>query len=354
MALKTVLTLWLLCSTNRSMTANGTNSDRPPTWRTRRRQRQLVAANRLLQIGVPAAGLLTLLAGFFWIADLLANLRMQLVVAGVVGSAVALFLKQWKTVAAHVLMLSIHASWVVLPPPRAEVTAGLADITVTALNAYIDNDQHELIAVCLRDLSADVIAVTELSPDLCEYLTVTFADSHPYVAAKPHAGTFGAGIFSKYPLLDIDIIGAETTGRSLLATVRKHDQNYRVAAVHPYSPMTPGHFELRNQHLDALSRAIQTGHERQPETPFIVTGDFNSTPWSPRFSAFQRASGLRHVAEGSGVVPTWYAFGLPVFPVGLVLDHCMVSPQLSYVSYGIGPSVDSDHLPLTVGLSLKP
>ena len=328
---------------------NGENSAVCPEGRVRR---VLVAGRDLIQIAVPAAGLLTLLAEIFWIADLVANLRTQLIIAGVVVTVVALLRKQWKNVLVQLLMLSLHISWVILPPHRAQVDAGVADITVTSVNAHIYNDQHAIIAARLSDLSADVITVTELSPSLYEHLMVVFATSHPFVAAQARSGPFGVGIFSKYPLSDIEMIGTDTTGRSLLVTVRQRDQNYRVMAVHPFSPMTPGRFNLRNQHFGALSDAVQAVHQKQPQMPCIVIGDFNFTPWSPYFLGFQRTSGLRHVAQGSGVTPTWYAWGQAMFPLGLVLDHCMVSPGLACISCSIGPSVGSDHLPLTVQLSL--
>ena len=162
------------------------------------------------------------------------------------------------------------------------------------------------------------------------------------------------GIFARYPLTDIELIGSATTGASLLATVNMNDHRFRIAAVHSISPMTPGTFRLRNHHLRALSDAVQAGGQQRPEIPFIVTGDFNLTPWSPHFTEFQQSSGLVHVAQDSGVEPTWYARGRTLFPLGLVLDHCMVSPQLNCVSRQIGPSVASDHLPLTVRLSNQP
>ncbi len=351
--LKTVLTQQLLGSINCAMRINDTNGEGAAAFREGRVWRMLIAGRNLMQVGVLAAGLLTLLACVSWIADLLANLRMQLVVAGVVATAVALLSKQWKTLLVQLLLLSLHTSWIILPARRAEVGVGLADITVTSINAYIHNDQHAMIAARLSDLSADVITVTELSPALYEQLMVVFATSHPFAAAQPQSGSFGVGIFSKYPLSDIAMIGTDTTGKSLLATVQLRDQNYRVVAVHPYSPMTPWRFDLRNQHFKALSQAVQTVHQRQPETLCIVMGDFNSTPWSPHFRRFQRASGLYHVAQGSGVTPTWYAPGPTMFPFGLVLDHCMVSPRLACISCCIGPSVGSDHLPLTVQLSLR-
>ena len=315
--------------------------------------RMSILAFHAAQIGIPIVGLLTLLADDSWIADLFANLRLQLIIAGVIGAVAACAAFRWKSAAVQLAILGLHFCWLLMPPDRAEQTTSAADLTVTAVNVLIHNLEHSKIADALQEISADVIAVTELSPDLCDLLTNRLADSHPHVAAEPHLGAFGVAIFSKHPLSDVELLGTVSTGTSLLATVHQDDQSYRIAAVHPFSPMTPNTFRIRNEHLALVSSAVESNHQDHPEDPFIAIGDFNLTPWSPHFRAFQQSTELRHVAEGWGIEPTWYAREQKTFPFGLALDHCMVSPELKYVSHELGPFVSSDHLPLTVQLSLK-
>jgi len=304
-----------------------------------------------LQISVAVAGLLTSLADWSWIAELLANLRMQLIFAGVAMVVLAAMTKRWKLLAIQFVLLGLHFNWIAMSPDRATSSAGPSSLTVTSVNVYINNQHYDMIADVLQRTDSDVIMVTELGPALCEYLRNTLADSHLHVADESYPGPFGVAIFSKYPLSDVDLIGTATTGTTLLATVQTDHHRYRVAAVHPYSPMTPNHLRLRDQHLDTLSREVRTVHQQQPDVPFIVMGDFNLTPWSPGFRTFQQSTGLRHVTDGWGMQPTWYARGRSWFPLGLVLDHCLVSPQLNRVKRQLGPTVVSDHLPLTVHLS---
>lgn len=309
------------------------------------------AGLRWCVIGVPLAGLLTLFAGDFWLSELLANLRLQLMIAGGVLLIVTALVRQWKLCGVQALMIIMHLTWLSAPEARATVTSDTPSLTVTAVNVYLHNREFDRIATMLRETDADVIMVTELTPKLHGFLENALADTHPHVAAQPALGAFGVAIYSRHPLSDSELIGAPRAGSTLLATVDTGEQAYRVAAVHPVSPMTPSRFTLRNDHLDALSRAVRITERDDPDLPLITMGDFNLTPWSPHFRRFQRTSGLQHVVTGSGVEPTWYARGLTAFPVGLVLDHCLVSPGLSCVSHRIGPSVASDHLPITVQLS---
>lgn len=309
------------------------------------------AALRLSIIAVTVSGILSLFAGEFWLSDLMANLRLQLVIAGAVLLLITVAGRQWKSCAVQALLIVLHLVWIMAPPERARFTSDTPTLTVTAVNVYIRNQEYDRITETLRATESDVIMVTELMPPLHEHLQNALQDSHPHVAAEPYLGAFGVAIYSRYPLTDTQLIGARFRGSSLLATVNAGGQRYRIAAVHPVSPMTPARFELRNEHLQALSHAIRSTEQDAPDIPLITMGDFNLTPWSPHFESFQRDSGLQHVASGSGVEPTWYARGLASFPVGLVLDHCFVSPNLKCVSHRIGPSVASDHLPITVQLA---
>lgn len=334
---------------------NSTTSDQTPTHsRLAGLRRLAIAGANIFVVGVPVAGLLTVLANSFWISELLANLRLQLVIAGVAAMAIAVAMRRWKMLVIQLVVMVLHMSWVVSVPVRADQLDAPVDLSVTSVNVYINNREYDRIVDVLERCDADVFSVTELTPPLYKRLLVEFEDSYPHVVAEPNLGAFGVAMFSKYPLSNRELIGGARIGSTLLATVTKGHQQFRLAASHPVSPMTPARFKQRNEHLDALSEAVREEGHQSAEVPVVVMGDFNMTPWSPHFRRFQTLSGLRHVESGSGIRPTWYARGVTTFPMGLALDHCLVSSNLTWVSHQIGPALGSDHLPIVVKLSLNP
>ncbi len=340
------------CETNRIMSESCVEDESVASRTPSLPRRLATAGTRIVLVAIPAAGLLTWFAGGFWLSDLLANLRLQLVMAGAAAVLFSVAARHWKMLIVQALFVGLHLPWLMNPPTPAAMTPHEeSTLTVTSVNAFIHNREYERVAAVLAASSSDIIAVTELTRPLYEQLQETLGTTHPFVAAEPDLGAFGAAIFSRYPLSDAKLLGRAPAGTTLLATAQAGDRQYRIAAVHPISPMSPGRFHQRNEHLQTLSREITELRQSDPNVSVVVAGDFNLTPWSPHFPQFLEQSGLQHVADGAGIEPTWYAQGVTTFPAGLVLDHCFVTPDLTCVSHRVGPSVASDHLPVTVQLA---
>ncbi len=74
----------------------------------------------LATLALFVAGPITLLARQHWLADILANLRVQQMIG--IGAILILTLsrRRWKHAALITLLLPIHLPWFLLPPARAE------------------------------------------------------------------------------------------------------------------------------------------------------------------------------------------------------------------------------------------
>jgi len=320
-------------------------------WGRMRQSRSLTAMLKIATGLLVVAGLLTLMADNFWLADLAANLRFQLVMAGSVGLAAAVLLKHRVLAAVQLLLLMFHGSWFLHPVECAPHAVGPADVTVTTINVYRMNLQYDRISSALRKQSADVIAVLEICDALLDHLRKELAGSHPYVLARPqNDGNFGIAIFSAFPLDNAEIFSLSGSSPSLTASVCIRERSCRVIATHPMSPMNSRNFDSRNRHLRQLGERIQTWRDSEPLVAMVLMGDLNLTPWSPHFAAFQQASGLVRTSGPFDVKATWYAG--PSFIFGLTIDHCLVTPEFFCVTHTVGSDVGSDHRPVTVGLML--
>ena len=80
----------------------------------------------------------------------------------------------------------------------------------------------------------------------------------------------------------------------------------------------------------------------------MVVGDLNCTPWSPHFRRLLRDAGLRDVARGRGLEPTWYPTSLPL---GIPIDHVLVSDEIGVANRELGSDLGSDHRPVRVEIS---
>jgi endonuclease/exonuclease/phosphatase (EEP) superfamily protein YafD len=78
-------------------------------------------------------------------------------------------------------------------------------------------------------------------------------------------------------------------------------------------------------------------------------GDLNTTPWGHAFRALVLDSGLRDSSRGFGFQWSWPA---SFWPLGIPIDHALVSDGVNVLDRRMGPSIGSDHLPLVVDIQL--
>ncbi len=90
--------------------------------------------------------------------------------------------------------------------------------------------------------------------------------------------------------------------------------------------------------------------------PLVVMGDFNATAWSYAVRRVEALTGTRRI---NGIDRTWHGgydtpLGQIPEPLGLPIDHILVSPGLGVRSIGTVPIPGSDHLALRAVLTLPP
>ena len=300
----------------------------------------------LILIGTTVAGLF---ARAHWLADLLANLRVQQVIAILIAMVITASLRHWRWLVIEVVLLTIHVPWFA-SAWRGRPSGSDPDFVVLVANVLTSNHQHRSIIRQIEAAEPDVFAIVELGSPLARVLEQTFAESYPHRSAiSQDSGNFGVGVYSKYPLVDVEQFVLNVNGiTSIAATIKKEGQSYRVLATHPLPPIGARGSELRNDHLSKLADRVSAFRQENPAIPMIVVGDLNLTPWSPLFGDFASASGLRRAGRGYGIQPTWYA--RPNFAFGLVLDHGLISEDLDCVSREVGEPMGSDHRAVRLGL----
>ena len=152
----------------------------------------------------------------------------------------------------------------------------------------------------------------------CE--TVIFTRTAPQTADRPRRGRYGLG-----PAIAIVHMAPEDGGYILVGT-------------HYTWPTA-----VRN-HRENTARMLQL-IDPLPKARMIVTGDFNSTPWSFARGREDARNGLERRTRA---LPSWpTTFGLPLLPI----DHVYAGPGLRTVTVERGPNLGSDHYPIVAVLA---
>ncbi|MCC7333699.1 MAG: endonuclease/exonuclease/phosphatase family protein [Pirellulaceae bacterium] len=335
---------------------------------------------RLASFGLVAtvsiAALVTPLARYWWLADLVANLRVQLVIGMTFALVGLLILRSWRWLAVLGALtiwqtLAFSSAFTVINViefPQASAAHSASEngtpgttLRVFLLNALTGNDQHDRIVEQIRQSNPDVIAILELSSALQQRLQAEFGNSYSTaICESQDDGNFGIGIWTRLPARDAGIFQLSLPGLpSAEVDVRVGDQWVHIVANHPLPPIGPGNFAERNRHLQLLAQRLREPHEQsansvgdhratlrksQEQTSreaTIVVGDLNLTPWSPWFDDLLATTHLTSAAAGRGLQPTWYRW--PTLPFGLVLDHGLYSKELHCNSRTILSDCGSDH-----------
>ncbi|MEZ6124419.1 MAG: endonuclease/exonuclease/phosphatase family protein [Planctomycetaceae bacterium] len=285
-----------------------------------------------------------------WIADLCANLRVQLLIGLLVTALASAFSRRFRIAALQLVFAAATLPALSFGIPRTSEAGGTVLLRVTTANVLTTNRRYDDIQAEILEMNPDVVAIVELGEGLARHLGADFQTQYRFSNTSPDDhGNFGIGLYSRYPLEDcvrLDLL--EDDLPTLAATVVKDDQRFHVVAVHTLPPMSDARFRHRNDHLKQVAAYVTSRRNNHPKIPVVVMGDFNLTPWSPIYHQFAAEAGLTS-DRLLNWKPTWYAF--PGFPFGLVLDHVFTTADLTSIGRNVSPEAGSDHRFVTVDLA---
>jgi endonuclease/exonuclease/phosphatase (EEP) superfamily protein YafD len=292
------------------------------------------------------ATVLGFLGRFHWLLDLFSHFRVQYLL-GLSCLGLVLLIGRRRKTAIACLMAALLNAMVVLPLFFGEEvlpTSPTKTFRVLQLNVNTQQGDPQRVLQLIDEVDPDFIVLEELNRHWIQQLSV-LETKYPHSLVSPREDNFGIGLYSKWELLDQQIVefgSAEVP--SAFADLSFEGIAVRVIATHPLPPMSAINFQLRNEQLAKLAEAVDSG------TPTLMLGDFNATPWNYFFRNLLKESGLRDSSRGFGIQPTWPSFSRLL---SIPIDHCLHSEQIVIVGREIGPDVGSDHYPVIVEFTLK-
>ena len=248
------------------------------------------------------------------------------------------------------------AVWNGYPPAHMLMQGGapagkppVGQFTVFHFNVGVTHEQPSRVANYLqRNANAiDVVVLLEVSSDFSAALE-DLKDLYPYQIRHLEDSPFGIALASKIPI-DFGAVALVPSEHfpHIEATLKLPGRADPLAlyALHAPPPISGELAAARNAKFEHIARLAAA----QPKAAPVVVGDFNVTPWSPYFSRFAAASGLRDLRAPGRFDHTW-----PVTfdnaNLGIAIDHSFAHPSLQLIKRSVGPDLGSDHLPVTVTL----
>jgi endonuclease/exonuclease/phosphatase (EEP) superfamily protein YafD len=195
----------------------------------------------------------------------------------------------------------------------------------------------------IREADPDVLVVQELTPYAAEVLA-DLDTTYAHALKFPADGPYGIAIWSRFELEGAQIFAL---GRlpAIETRVRAPSGTFTVFGVHLSAPTNTRRGAARDEELRQLglrSAAV--------DGPLVVAGDFNLTPYSPRFADWLDASALTDTRRGRTPSVSWPTL-LPI--AGIPIDHVAVSSEFEILSHRRLPDFGSDHYGVLVDLALR-
>jgi endonuclease/exonuclease/phosphatase (EEP) superfamily protein YafD len=285
---------------------------------------------------------------YWWGFELATHFRMQYLV--ILTIVAFIFLKQKKItvaiLAGSLAMANLFIVFPIAPLVHANSDNSRSDrVVLRALLANVDHNNvtyhqfHNLV----ETTNPDILVLVEINEEWMETLR-KWASRYPFQKSLPHK-QYGLGVLSRIPFKNADIrILAPDRLPSVLIQFQLENQDFVLVGAHPHSPVSPIELEWRNQYLKELAHLIASKN-----TPIVLLGDLNTSPWSPYFKDFITSTRLRDTRPGYGVGVTWPS---KAWPLWIPIDHCLVSSGVSIHNRQVGPDFGSDHYPLLVEFSI--
>lgn len=281
-----------------------------------------------------------------------------------VGLAVVALLRGRRLMAGTSVCITAGLLWLTVPVALhgggpSTVPPGAPTFTIVHSNAYFRTVEPVAAADALLAEYADVMAVTEQSPQLEAALAARGVDErYPFRVGSSSEARNGVALYSRFPLVEASVrdiggqpgidatIDTNSTGTNDGTNDGTGDGIVRVLVVHPL----PG---MDRAALGELRRglALIDAAGRSDTVPTVIVGDFNASRWHPGFRQLLRHWTDAHELLGHGLSASWPAhWFLPPF---VRLDHALMDDGVTALAVHDVDVPGSDHRGFTVTLALR-
>ncbi|MCD8535851.1 MAG: endonuclease/exonuclease/phosphatase family protein, partial [Verrucomicrobia bacterium] len=211
-------------------------------------------------------------------------------------------------------------------------------------NVKSENTGYKRLLELVRSEKPDVIILEEVNQGWIDAVS-ELRVAYPYHIEYPEEDNFGIAFYTKLPVqsMKIETIG-EIQLASVCAVIEHGGAVWNIVGTHPLPPGGGAYWHWRNEQLNELASYV-----RRLDGHVVVLGDLNLTPRSYYFRKFTHEAQLRDGGKGFGLQISWPTF-FP--PLGIPIDHCLVSAGINVRDRRTGHGIGSDHYPVVVDLYL--
>ena len=216
---------------------------------------------------------------------------------------------------------------------------------IISINIFSQNEEFQHLQNYLKEETADVIVLQELTPSWQKHVEF-IRQEYPYYKEEPRSNNFGIAVYSKIPFDTVITKNyIDEMHPSLIGELKVNGKPVSILMTHPVPPLpNQARFERRNKQYKLMKEEI----DAMTNENIIFIGDFNSTTYSPNFKLLQ-SDKLKDARTGFGLQNSWNAF-IPILRTNI--DQCWVSKNIGVTNFYRGKDIQSDHFPIVAELKI--
>lgn len=306
----------------------------------------LVRLSNLFGTLAIAGSVIGLAANHYWIADLAVQFRVQYLIMLLPAIVIWVGKRRSKLSIIGGLALAVNL-WPIIPyiVPHGYSTAATTELTdpdktslrILVVNVLRTNESLKATLDEILNENADFVFLMEVAP-AWKLPLEGLLDRYPHQELICRDDYTGVAFLSRYVWDDLEIVDTNDANPPLdivFPQLAGQPGAFRLIATHPLPPFGPSMTDARDRQLNALARRCQLNQAT------LLVGDFNLTPWSPRFGQMIDVGRLQDASLGYGISPTLTP--LPTLMGGLKVDHVLINSGIVIRNYQLKPCAHSDH-----------
>lgn len=220
--------------------------------------------------------------------------------------------------------------------------------TYTLLTYNSNMKDGSALVGLVKELAPDYIVVTEFSPK-AKLIMDGLRKEYPSSYSRAQGGHDGIGIYSKHKAeFSMTLITEEGVSMPVVtAKVSPEGEDENDLTLLGFRAVSPHSQKL----YSARNRTIEKAADMTSETEgaAMLTGDFNSTPYTPILRSVKDNEKLHFGA--SPFCTTWPTNRSRIYLIQI--DNCLVNDNIRIISSRRGEKLDSDHYPLIIEFQVK-
>ncbi|MEB3245119.1 MAG: endonuclease/exonuclease/phosphatase family protein [Vampirovibrionales bacterium] len=302
-----------------------------------------------------------------WMLDLASHFLPHFALLLLVLAFVCVFSKKRVLVLTSILAAFIALEPVLpylcaLPQDRSVLSTDEAPLHFMQFNILAYNPVPDKIFDYIKAQNPDLVALEEVTPEW----RVRLEQAHWLGFKYRSIAYYGQNVLlSRYPITwerAVRIPNGYFSDEYLLTRLETQHGGLLVSVIHPPQPTNPTNVKMQRQYFEEVAAALTRFQQLFPQTPLLLAGDFNATPWSEPYRQFKQKktslllnSLLLKLELGYGA--SWPSF---LGPFGIPIDHVWLDSaggklRVMIRQTGAAPFqfLGSDHAPVDVLLTWK-